>query len=72
MESHWQSVAVLHKMRTSTVALTQYAERILNKISKPLNETFTGSMCIHHSVEMDLSLKIEVRNQTIWKSTPGL
>ena len=28
------------------INITQCAERILNKISKPLNETFTGLMCI--------------------------
>ena len=26
--------------------ITQCAERILNEIGKPLNETFTGLMCI--------------------------
>ena len=27
---------------------------------------------VHPSVEMDLSLKIEVHDQTIWNSTPEL
>ena len=33
---------------------------------------FISNPVTHPSVEMDLSLKIEVRDQTIWTSTPEL
>ena len=37
-----------------------------------LNAYFSQNSETHPSVEKDLSLKIEVRDQTIWTSTPEL